>query len=186
MGKYSHLKNKLPKEHSERDAALLPLMEARKETPFAELAAEHTALQKEAATKAAEAKVIKNKIDAVEALMEDYLNGASADRITTQGFNWSTGCEPYASAEDPAAIIKYFEENGMADQLALKATELAARLKNFVKEEALANELTIEEVDQVDEVTGEVTKRLVAKSKIPGVKVFLKTGLEKNKAAAPK
>lgn len=182
--KYAGLKGKVPQEQTPREANILRGMETRMRMSFAELATEHNTLKTRQAKLADYAKRLKQQIDAIELLMQDRLNAENHDRITTTGFNWSISYEPYASAENPEEIVKYFREHNMEAQLELSKTELASRLKTFVKEEALNNELTIEEVEEVNPQTGETFKKIVAKSKIPGVKVFLASEISKTKAKA--
>jgi hypothetical protein len=67
--------------------------------------------------------------------------------------------------------------------LTLKAGELATRLKTLVKEEAQNNELQIETKDVVDPDTGETRQVTEVRSKIPGVKVFLKNSLSRVKSS---
>lgn len=123
-------------------------------------------------------------IEAVERLIQEQLDAQGADSVKMNGFTWSIGAVPYPSvlAMNVAEVEKYFKDNGMAEQLSLSATELASRLKTFVKEEALANELIIEERTVVDEATGVEKIVTDVKSKIPGVRVFLKSSLSRVKS----
>lgn len=182
--KYAALKGKIPKEPTERDVKFVQAMVERKSKSFSELAQEFNtteAVMAKLATKTAELKL---KLSVIAALMEDRLECEDADSITTQGRTWGISYEPYPQAEDPEKIVEYFNENGMAAQLLLNKTELAARLVTFVKEEAANNELVIE-TETVEGPDGPIEKQVV-KSKIPGVRVFLWSGLSKAKARVAK
>jgi hypothetical protein len=182
--KYAALKGKIPKEPTERNIKITQEMGKRKEKAFAELAAEFNKVELIISKLKGKQAEMALKLNAISALMEDKLEAEDADNITTQGRTWGMSYEPYPSAEDPEAIVKYFNENGMAAQLVLNKTELAARLVTFVKEEAANNELIIE-TETVEGPDGPIEKQVV-KSKIPGVKVFLWSGLSKAKARVAK
>lgn len=182
--KYAMLKGKVPKEPTERDIKLVSQMERHKGLTFTELAQLYNTTEAVIAKLTGKAKEVSVKLAALAALLEDHLEGQNADNITTQGRTWGISYEPYPTAEDPEAIVKYFNENGMASQLELTKSELAARLTNFVKEEAAANELIIED-KTIDTPDGPKEVREV-RSKIPGVKVFLWSGLSKAKARVAK
>lgn len=182
--KYAALKGKIPKEPTERNIKITDEMGKRKEKSFAELAAEFNKVELIIGKLKAKEADMGLKLKAITALMEDKLEAEDADNITTQGRTWGMSYEPYPSAEDPEAIVQYFNENGMAAQLVLNKTELAARLVTFVKEEAANNELIIE-TETVEGPEGPFEKQVV-KSKIPGVKVFLWSGLSKAKARVAK
>lgn len=177
--KYAGLKGKIPVELTPRQENVQREYAERKDRTFAQLAEEYNKLDADRAELARKAAGIKAKADAIEDLMREALDGMDADKIVTQGYNWSDCPEPYPVVEDIDAIVKYFNEHEMGDQLTLKKTELATRLRSFVKEEALANELIVTTVE--DPVTHET--RTEVRSNIPGVKVFLKPSLSRTKAA---
>lgn len=181
--KYAGLKGKIPEQPTERDEKFKAETGARKGRTFGELAAEYNLIEdamKKLAEKTKTGDLLKKVI---EVLMRASLDAQNADSVNADGYTWTPQFEPYPIAENPTAIVKYFQENGMEDQLQLKSTELAGRLKNFVKEEALANELIIESRTEKDPVTGEDVGVNEVRSKIPGVRVFLASGMSRVKSA---
>lgn len=180
--KYAHLKGVVPEEPTEREQAITDFMEAFKaeDATSGATAARINKLMEEAKTLAAQVKETKQKIDAAEALMRQRMDSEGAELIRADGYSWSQSCTPYPICEDPEAIVKYFKDNGMEHRLALTNTELAARLKEIVREEAENNELIIDIT--VDEATGKETR--VVRSHVEGVKVFLDTSLSRRKAGS--
>lgn len=179
--KYAHLKGQVPTEEpSERDEVMTVLLAERESKTLGELTAEHNTLSDEFDEKKRVLDAVGLKIDACDILIRKNLAALDADSVSVNGRTWSTKFEPYPVAEDPSAIIKYFEEHHMTDQLVLKSSELASRLKAFVKEEAVNNELVITTKDVNGVQTTEV------RSNIPGVKVFLKATLSRPKSAKPR
>lgn len=187
--KYAGLKGRIPEQQSARDVALETAIEERKGKTVAELTEEFNAAKDQAALAATQAKVLKVKADALEILIRRKLDADEADAIRINGYTWSETFEPYPICDDIDLVLEYLlnPENGMADQLKLKSSELAERLKNHVKEEALANELIIEQ-KEVDDPTAPGGKREVTevRSRIPGVKVYLKPGLSRVKSKGAK
>lgn len=182
--KYARFKGKIPeREETEREAEVSAKLEEWKSEPLDTLTAMYNAGANRTKELTQSVKVLKAGMDALEILIRKRLDDVGADAVTTNGYTWSEKFEPYPQAEDPAEIRKYFEEHDMADQLELTVTELAGRLKKHVKAEAEANELRID-TEEVDDPTAPGGKRevTVVRSQIPGVKVFLKGGLTRNKA----
>lgn len=183
--KYASLRGKVPEQPeppSEKQTKIAEIQARYVDRSLLNLTSEYNRLR----TTADRAKELADDaslaVDAMESLIQEQLDSTGADSIKMNGFTWSAKCEPYPSAEDPTAIVKYFMDHGMADQLTLKACELATRLKGFVKEESLANELIIEVKTAIDPVTGEEIQYNEVRSQIPGVKVFLKTSLSRVKS----
>jgi hypothetical protein len=185
--KYAGLKGRIPERQTARDVALEAAITERKENNVADLTEEYNLLNAKAKQLTAEGKALKVKADAVEILIRRKLDVEEADAIRINGFTWSETFEPYPVAEDVDAIVQYFEEHDMKDQLRLKSSELAERLKTFIKEEALAGELTIEQ-KEIEDPLAPGGKREVTevRSKIPGVKVYLKPGLSRVKSSGVK
>lgn len=187
--KYVGTKGKIPQQQTARDQALDTAIEERRGKSVAELTAEFNKAKEEAAEAAIKAKALKVKADALEILILRKLDADDADAIRINGYTWSETFEPYPVCDDIDAVLEFLQnpENGMADQLKLKSSELAERLKNHVKQEALANELIVE-VKEVDDPEAPGGKREVTevRSKIPGVKVFNKHGLSRVKSGAAK
>lgn len=181
--KYAGLKGKIPERLTERDEKFKEETAKRKGKTFGELTGEYNVIQ-EALAKLAEKTKTGNLLKRVlDVLIRESLDAQNADSVRSNGYTWTPLFEPYPIAEDVDAIVKYFEENGMEDQLRLKSSELASRLTDFVKEEALANELNIETITQVDPVTGDETEVTTVRSKIPGVRVYLGSGLSRVKSS---
>lgn len=183
--KYASLRGKIPEEPrppSPKDEKIKEFQKKYTDRTLLNLTKEYNRLDKESGDAADKLAGVNLELEAVELLLRGQLDAAGADSVKMNGFTWSPKVEPYPSAEDPALIIEYFKDNGMEDQLTLKAGELATRLKTFVKEEALANELIIEQKTVADEVTGEERTVTEVRSKIPGVKVFLKSSLSRVKS----
>lgn len=180
--KYAHLKGHVPEEQTVRDVALVKALEEREKLTLDELTKQYNDLEVEAEQLAVKVKDVNVRWEACEILIRGGLAQFNADAIRLHGYTWSEGCEPYPVCEDPRVVEKYFRENGMEDQLLLKTTELASRLKNFVKNESMNNELTSEEKQFVDPVTGEERTIIEVRSKIPCVRVFLKKSLSRRKS----
>lgn len=182
--KYAGLKGRIPEEEpTERAEDLKKALDDRKAKALTELTQEYNGLKLVAAKLAADVKANNVLLEALELLIRKAIDDSGADSAGFHGYTWAPKFEPYPVAEDPDAIVTYFKDNGLEDQLKLTATELAGRLKSYVKEEALANELTIEmkEIPAPDgNGTIEVTE---VRSKIPGVRVFLKGGLSRSKSS---
>lgn len=176
--KYAGLYGTIPEEPTQREAAVIEAIKERSERTPHELTAEHNTLSLEAEGLAKQVKQLSIKMTAVEALIRERLDSLNGEALSINGKTWSRKFEPYPVCDDPAAIVKYFKEHDMEDSLELTKTELATRLKAFVKEEALNNELIIETVK--DPVTGE--DKIDVRSQIPGVRVFLKAGLSHPKS----
>ena len=186
--KYAALKGKIPGEQTKRDVALLKeieRLEGLKLTP-GDLAADFNRVKTTLEAHAEAGKKIAVELEARKLLILHRIDADNSEGFKADGFTWSESFEPYPVCEDPAAAIEYFKTNGMEDLLLLKASEVNSRVENFVKDEALRGELTIEEVEQVDEATGETRTVQVVKSKIPGVKVYLDTKLSRVKSTSKK
>lgn len=185
--KYARLKGKIPERQTERDEALDEKLKECRQDPLVTLTEKYNAACVEADRLSSLVKTNNVACDALEILIRKKLDAEDADSVGMHGFTWSEKFEPYPVAEDPAAIVKYFKEHGLEDQLALSNTELASRLKKYVKEEALAGELVVEtkQVDDPDAPGGsrEVTE---VRSRIDGVRVFLKGGLSRVKSKGSK
>lgn len=185
--KYAGLKGRIPEQEkplTDRDQAIIKEMAEHAEKSLAELAVAYNAVEVQIEAAALVAAGLKHKQDALEILIRKTIDGNSIEKIGLDGFTWSNTYEPFPVADDPAAAVQYFKDNGMEDQLKLTASEVASRLKKHVKEEALANELEIIE-KVVEGPDGPVTTTEV-RSKIPGVKVFLKPSLSRVKSTANK
>lgn len=184
--KYAHLKGQVPEDQpTEREESIARYLEEYRiaDTTTVAVAARYNGLERLKAKLAAETKVINQMLEAVEIIFRERLDGEGLDAVKADGYTWSVSYVPYPVCEDPALIEQYFLEHGMEDQLHLKASELASRLKNHVKEEAQNNELIID--IETDPVTGVEIKRTV-RSQIPGVKVFLDASLSRTKSSTAK
>lgn len=183
--KYAGLKGRIPEQFSARDVALDAAIEERKGKSVAELTVEYNQAKDAAAEMTIKAKTLKVKADALEILIRRKLDAEDADAIRINGYTWSETFEPYPVCDDIDAVLEYLQnpDNGMADQLRLKSSEIGERLKNHVKEEALANELVID-TKMVDDPSAPGGQREVTevRSRIPGVKVYLKPGLSRVKS----
>jgi hypothetical protein len=177
-GKYATLKGQIPDEVTPRAAAVEAAMRARAGRSLAELTREYNEVQAEKAVLAEQMKALGYKDAALDLLIRKALEAEEADSISMNGFTWSENVEPYPVVllADVAEIEKYFRENGLESELNLSASEMATRLKRFIKEEAIANELTVVEVEQPDG-----SKKTEVRSKIPGVTVYLHKKLSRNK-----
>jgi hypothetical protein len=183
-GKYKALKGKIPVQPSERDEAISAAIKEREGKSHTELMEELNALEPKIAEKAAELKALNTTYDALDIMIRERLEGLNVDGVKAHGFTWSKNVEPFpvVRAADVEQIVQYFRDNGMEDQLALKASEIAGRLKTFVKEEALAGEFEIEEVEVPDPETGGTKTISEVRSKIPGVRIFLSEKLSRTKS----
>lgn len=183
--KYAHLNGKVPEQQTEREQAVSEFLEEfrKTDTTTGAVAKRYNGLCVEAAELAAKVKVLNQKIDAADIMMQERLQGDDTEAVRSDGYTWSRSFEPYPVCEDPEQIVKYFKEHDMEGLLVLRAGELASRLKNHVKEEAQNNELIID--IETDPDTGVEVKRTV-RSQIPGVKVFLKASLSRTKSSTKK
>lgn len=183
--KYAGQKGRIPEQQSARDQALDQAIAERLPKTVAELTKEYNETKDAAAEMTIKAKALKVKADALEILIRRKLDAEDADAIRINGYTWSETFEPYPVCDDIDAVLEYLQnpDNGMADQLRLKSSEIGERLKNHVKEEALANELIID-TKIVDDPSAPGGQREVTevRSRIPGVKVYLKPGLSRVKS----
>jgi len=178
--KWAHLKGKVPeKAPTLRDMALGEELNKIDAADIGQLTDEYNALWKESDDLAALVKANKLKMDAREILIRKRLASKGVDGAMVNGYTWTEKFEPYPVCEDPAAIVEYFRTHDMEDQLTLSNTELASRLKSFVKDEASRGELQVITIpgENGEEDTTEV------RSSIPGVKVFLKADLSRVKSS---
>lgn len=178
--KYAHVDPRIPAlPDPEPDAEWVEahhyITETLKFTTLADYTAHYNALlaDDKAATEGARLRGI--KIDVLESLIRDAIKAQGMDAVRMNGFTWSENVEPkpVATTANLDDIVKYFKDNGMEAELNLTITEVLGRLKTFVKDEAASNQLSLEE----DETTG----KIVAKSKIPGVTVYLRKKLSRTK-----
>jgi hypothetical protein len=178
--KWAHLKGKVPERApTARDVGLAEELKKIEETTIDVLTDEYNALWKESDDLAALAKANKLKMDAREIMIRKRLAAKGIDGAMVNGYTWTEKFEPYPVCEDPAAIVEYFRTHEMEDQLVLTNTELANRLKTFVKDEAARGEL------QIITIPGENGEedRTEVRSSVPGVKVFLKADLSRVKSS---
>jgi hypothetical protein len=181
--KYAGLKHRIPEQPTARDAALTAELAAIETETLAELTAGYNTCKDAAGKLAEQVKQLSVRLEAREILIRRALDAQGATSVRMQGYTWSEKFEPYPVTEDPAAVVRYFREHGLEDQLTLTASELNGRLKNLVKEEALANELQVDVVTVVDPATGAEQQTTEVRSRVPGVRVFLKAGLSRVKGA---
>ena len=185
--KYAALRGRIPTEEkpkTPKDLKIEELQDKYVDRSLLNLTAEYNRLDAKAAEEKAVLDATTLERDALDQLIQEQLDAQGADSVSMNGFTWSPGCEPYPSVavKNLDEVKEYFNTHGMAAQLELTATEMAERLKTIVKEEALANELTIEEVPFVDPQTGEEKTKTEVRSRVPGVKVYLKTSLSRRKS----
>lgn len=179
-GKWNHLKGKIPERApTARDIGLAEELKKLDETDINLLTDEYNALWKESDDLATLVKANKLKMDAREIMIRKRLAAKGIEGAMVNGYTWTEKFEPYPVCEDPKAIVEYFETHDMADQLVLSNTELASRLKSFVKDEAARGEL------QIITIPGENGEedRTEVRSSVPGVKVFLKADLSRVKSS---
>lgn len=184
--KYAHLRGVVPSEPTERDEAFAAEHGKFKGLPIKTLMTRYNETKKTVEQRTSDLKESKLTLDVIDALIRQGLKDTGADAMSAEGFTWSASYEPYPIAEDPAAIVEYFMTHGMEDQLKLKASELAARLKNHVKEESLNNELVIGTRTVPDPETGEPKEVPDVRSQIPGVRVYLDESLSRVKSGKGK
>lgn len=181
--KYAHLKGKVPgaqREQTPREQEITQHIERRKEQTLSQLAQAYNLMCVQKERIAGIAAKHKIKMDAFERMIEQRLDSADEDSVSMHGYTWSTAFLPFPVLKDanPEEIKTYLRDNGQGDLLELSITELSERLTKLIKEEAENNELDISERTIVDETTGEArTVQDVKSSKIPGVRVFLKSSL---------
>lgn len=177
--KYAHLKGQVPERPATaRDLGLAEELKKLDKIDLNTLTDEYNALWKESDDLALLVKTNKLKMDAREIMIRKRLDAMGVDGAKVNGYTWTEKFEPFPVCEDPKAIVKYFEENDPS-QLQLSNTELAARLKNFVKEEAATGQLRIVTIPGEN---GEEDRTEVYSS-VPGVKVFLKGDLSRVKSS---
>lgn len=184
--KYAGLRGKIPVQKTDREEAIEKIYQEHKDDEIAVIAAAYNDRVAQATELAARAKIVANHLEAYDILLREKLDALGGDGISMHGYTWSPKTEPYPVCDDPEQIVKYFTEHEMADQLVLTKTELASRLKSFVKEEALNGELIVEPKTVTDPDTGE--ERIVneVRSQVPGVRVFMKESLSRVKSRGAK
>lgn len=174
---YGALVGKVPEQPTERTVELIEALKTLKPLGFAELEAKYAKLEQDKADLAKKVKTVGVESEAIEILMRELLSTQNMEKVTVHGYTWSSSPIPCPVCDDPEATAKYLAEHEMGDKLVLTKAELAGRVKEHVKAEALANELVIE-MKTVDGV--EVPE---VRSQIDGVRVFLKTSMSRRKVA---
>jgi len=178
--KYAHLRGNVPVQQTERDEAVTKFMEEfrKEDTTTGAAAKRFNDLTAEKAKLTEQLNTLNQKLDAADYLMQDRLDADGSDAVSADGYTWSISCEPFPVCEDPEAIVKYLKRKKMADMLVLKTSELASRLRNLVKDEALNNELKVKVTTDAE---GKEVREV--RSNVPGVKVFLKQTLSRTKSS---
>lgn len=185
--KYAGLKGKIPegvKEPSERETAISKIIEERRDLSITQLIQEYNEVTEAKETAANIIKRLNLRLEALGRRIRERMDAENLDGVKADGYTWTPTFEPYpvVLANDVPGIVQYFKDHGMEEQLALKASEVAARLVSFVKEEAMNNELEIGTREVPDPQTGALIEIPDVRSKIPGVRVFLKAELSRVKS----
>lgn len=183
--KYHGLKGKIPTAPTQptaKDEALTEALGKYDQKTIDQLTVEYVAAEAEVKKIAEDLKPLHTKMKALEILIMRFVKSQELDGIKSNGFNWSDNVTPYPVCEDPVAIVKYFKEHGMEEQLELSKTELASRLNDIVKNESLNNEFRLEITKEIDPETGEEKEVRNVYSQVDGVRIFLATKLSKTKA----
>lgn len=183
--KYAHLKGQIPVEEIVYSPEVTAFMAAFavEDLNDGDRAKRFNTLTNESIELSKQVKVLSNKLDAAEANMLKGLDANGTEAVKADGYTWTPTFEPYPSCEDPEAIVKYLKRKKMGSMLVLKVSELASRLRSLVKDEAVNNELRITIDEYTDPATGEVKQRRTVRSRVPGVKVFLKAKLSRVKSS---
>jgi hypothetical protein len=185
--KYAGLKGRIPEApQTPRAADIAGKLNDWKDESISSLTEMFNGASAASAALAAEVKKVNATLEALEILIRQKLEALEGDAISVNGYTWSPKFEPYPVCDNPQAVVQYFRENDMESELVLTNTELASRLKTYIKEEALNNELQITTREEVDPITGDIREVPEVRSKIPGVKVFLKPGLSRAKSKGAK
>lgn len=162
----------------------------------------YNALREEKEQIAEQEKDINLSLEALTNLINDYLQATGSDIWRGSGFSFSEKVEPYASVVDKAAVLEHFiplkqlraavedhllgadEDCELIYQLLNRAESQVGilsvpfqTLNAMVKAEAEAGDLLM--VESIDD-NGE--EKTIVTSTIPGVNVFLKTGLNRRKS----
>lgn len=159
----------------------------------------YNTLHAEKVSLAAREKEINLSLEALTGLINECLNQSGSDIWRGEGYSFSENVEPYASVADKAAVLEHFlplnairtllkrggvdgarRAGALLDQAIQKSGILSVpfqTLNAMVKAEAEAGDLTIETINE-----GEDNETTVVKSTIPGVNVYLKTGLNRRKS----
>lgn len=183
--KFAGLKGTIPVDEPDiTDEALLKLLQEREAKTLDELTREFNGLEDDLALHAVQTARLGLRAKALDILLRKKLAAENADAVTMHGYVWGVNVEPYASvlAKDIPTVEQYFRDHDMLDLLELKTSEIASRLKNFVKDEAENNLLNVEE-ETVELPGGELTVKRTVTSQIPNVRVFLKPTLSRKKVA---
>lgn len=178
--KWSTLKGKLPE--VPEDSTRLDLLHAEQDKhsgkPLVELTKEYNSRRDELNAIKEREKELNLEVEALERLIVKALNDSGSDIWRGNGYSFSESVEPYPSVQNSADVVRWVKENGMEDLLTLNYQ----RLSSIVKEHITEGNVDIEtEVLGRDAEGNEITRETI-KTKIPGVNVFLKSGLSRRKA----
>lgn len=183
MGKYSGLKGTIPEAPTQHEAAVEKAIGEWRGKSRVDLTAELNKVRDRQDAREAENKKDSAVRKALEHLIRVDIRDSGEDSVRVNGYTWTPVGTPYPAISDPAAVVKHFIENDMKDLLVLNTTELAARVANIVKDEALAGQLRVEITTEKDPTTGKDVEKVEVFSSIPGVRVFLKPTLDRRKSS---
>lgn len=169
-----------PREPSPKEVLYNTTLEESRVLTLEEMTERYNALSEEEDKQAAVLGNIKTRLEALEYLIQRKIEATGADNLSVNGYTWTPKADAYASAEDSAALVKHFIDNGQAHLLSIHP----ARLTSMVREEIDEGTILIEPKEVVDPTTGETkTINEVRSSVLPGVKVFLKDSLGRVKSS---
>lgn len=177
MGKYSGLKGKVPFVPTVRDDAFRMGIEEESVLTLLELTKKYNAVALEGSELAKKTKANNLKKDVLEFLIRGRIDELGEDNVPSMnGYTWTPTSVPIAVVDDLPAVVKYLSEHEeMKDLLILKPSEISSRVSNFVKNEAVTDQLQI--ITKTDPETGEDVTEV--RSTIPGVAVYLKPDLSR-------
>ena len=154
-----------------------------RDKPLDEIANEYNTLEERKSELNGQVEKIETTMKALGHLIQKKIEASGADNMSISGFTWTPKAEAYASAEDNLKLIQHFIDNGQQHLLMIHASRLSA----MVREEIDAGTILIEPKEVPDPETGGTkTVNEVRSAILPGVKVFLKDALGRQKSTRSK
>lgn len=172
-----------PREPGPKEILFNEIVNEWRDKPLGEIAEQFNTWDAEKDALAAQVDKLDGKLDALKYLIQKKIEATGADNMSLAGYTWTPKADAYASAEDNAKLIQHFIDNGQQHLLQIHPS----RLSSMVREEIDAGTYLVEDKTVVDPVTGEeTTVQEIRSAVLPGVKVFMKDSLGRQKSTRSK
>ena len=177
--KYANLRNSIPEIPSARDHAIEGYLHDYEGMTLNALTGAYNEINDGMDVLETQIKALVLQREAVSILIRQRLASENLDGATINGYTWTDKPSPHPVVDDPTAVVDHFLQQGQKDMLSVHYQRLAS----IVKEEARNNELDITVTTEVNPDTGEEVETTEVRSRIPGVRVYLRPGLSRVKSS---